>query len=148
MANHHLIQVSYWRNKERNVLFNDALNIFYLRLYSGHMVKDHSDCERGNPLHGILLSINSKASFICTIPQTISYTSSFVTLVVEHWLEMRNSSVDPPWGIDPTTHRTMSGRSPTKKWFFKCTVHTRFFDLSEVSWNMYLKNETNFKQTA
>ena len=37
--------------KEGNVLFNDALNTFYLRLYSiGHMVKDHSDSERGNPL--------------------------------------------------------------------------------------------------
>ena len=32
-------------------LFNDALNTFYLRLYGvGHMVKDHSDSERGNPL--------------------------------------------------------------------------------------------------
>ena len=34
-------------NKEGNVLFNDALNTFYLRLYGvGHMVKDHSDSER------------------------------------------------------------------------------------------------------
>ena len=36
-------------------LFNDALNTFYLELYGvGHMVKDHSDSERGNPLppHG------------------------------------------------------------------------------------------------
>ena len=33
--------------KEGNVLFNDALNTFYLRLYGvGHMVKDHSDSER------------------------------------------------------------------------------------------------------
>ena len=32
------------RRKEGNVLFNDALNTFYLRLYGvGHMVKDHSD---------------------------------------------------------------------------------------------------------
>ena len=54
-------------------LFNDALNTFYLRLYGvGHMVKDHSDSERGNPLppHGLLFPINSKGSFICTIPQT------------------------------------------------------------------------------
>ena len=37
--------------KEGNVLFNDALNTFYLRLYRvGHMVKDHSDSEKGNPL--------------------------------------------------------------------------------------------------
>ena len=59
--------------RERNVLFKDALNTFYLRLYGvRHMVKDHSDSEKGNPLppHRLLLSINSKGSFICTIPQT------------------------------------------------------------------------------
>ena len=33
--------------KEGNVLFNDALNTFYLRLYGvRHMVNDHSDSER------------------------------------------------------------------------------------------------------
>ena len=59
--------------KEGNVLFNDALNTFYLRLYGvRHMVKDHSDSERRNPLppHGLLFPISSKGSFICTIPQT------------------------------------------------------------------------------
>ena len=59
--------------KEGNVLFNDALNTFYLRLYGvRHMVKDHSESEKGNPLppHRLLLSISSKGSFICTIPQT------------------------------------------------------------------------------
>ena len=61
------------KERERNVLLNDALNTFYLRLYGvRHMVKDHSDSEKGNPLppHRLLLSINSKGSFICTIPQT------------------------------------------------------------------------------
>ena len=39
------------RRKEGNVLFNDALNTFYLGLYGvKHTVKDHSDSERGNPL--------------------------------------------------------------------------------------------------
>ena len=59
--------------KEGNVLFNDALNTFYLRLYGvRHMVKDHSDSEKGNPLppHRLLFPISSKGSFICTIPQT------------------------------------------------------------------------------
>ena len=52
--------------KEGNVLFNDALNTFYLRLYGvRHMVKDHSDREWGNllPPHGLLLPISSKGSF-------------------------------------------------------------------------------------
>ena len=54
-------------------LFNDTLNTFYLRLYGvGHMVNDHSDSERGNPLlpHGLLFPISSKGSFISNIPQT------------------------------------------------------------------------------
>ena len=77
---------------EGNVLFNDALNTFYLRLYGRkeifyltthstfylrlygvrHMVKDHSDRERGNLLlpHGLLFPINIKGSFICIMPQT------------------------------------------------------------------------------
>ena len=49
--------------KEGRVLFNDALSTFYLRLYGvGHMLKDHSDSERGNslPPHGLLFPINSK----------------------------------------------------------------------------------------
>ena len=38
------------RERERNVLFNDVLNTFYLRLYGiRHMVKDHSDSEKGKP---------------------------------------------------------------------------------------------------
>ena len=55
--------------------------MFYLTTHSTHfiygymasdMVKDHSDSEKGNPLppHMLLFPINSKGSFICTIPQT------------------------------------------------------------------------------
>ena len=37
----------YERGEEGNVLFNDALNTFYLRLYGvRHMVKDHFDSEK------------------------------------------------------------------------------------------------------
>ena len=53
------------REKERNVLFNDTPNTFYLRLYGiRHMVKDHSDIEKGNPQlpHRLLFPINSKGS--------------------------------------------------------------------------------------
>ena len=77
--------------KEGNVLFNDTLNRFYLRLYGvRHMVKDHSDSERGNPLppHGLLFSISSKGYFICIIhTDRITHTTVFVTPVMEHWLE-------------------------------------------------------------
>ena len=55
--------------------------VFYLTTHSTHfiygymasdMVKNHSDSERENllPPHGLLFPINSKGSFICTIPQT------------------------------------------------------------------------------
>ena len=61
--------------KEGHVLFNDALSTFYLRLYGiGHVVKDHSDSERINPLpplHGLRFPISSKDSFIIyIIPHT------------------------------------------------------------------------------
>ena len=51
--------------------------MFYLTTHSthfiyGYMAKDHSDSEKGNqlPPHRLLFPINSKGSFICTIPQT------------------------------------------------------------------------------
>ena len=59
--------------QRERVLFNDAHNTFYLQLYGvRHMVKDHSDSEKGNPQppHRLLLSINSKGAFISTILQT------------------------------------------------------------------------------
>ena len=37
------------------------------------VIKDYINSEKGNPMqppHGLLSSINSKGSFICTIPQT------------------------------------------------------------------------------
>ena len=58
------------RERERNVLFNDALNTFYLRLYGvRRMVKDHSDSEKGNPLppHRLLLSINYKIPLLTAV---------------------------------------------------------------------------------
>ena len=73
--------------KEGNVLFNDALNTFYLRLYGvRYMVKDHSDSERGNllpPLHRLLFPISSKGSFICTI---LGIKSNMQSQMVFKWL--------------------------------------------------------------
>ena len=43
--------------KEGNVLFNDAPNTFYLRLYGVRkMVKDHSDSERGRKEGNVLFN--------------------------------------------------------------------------------------------
>ena len=65
-----VIYIYIYKRKEGNVLFNDALNTFYVRLYGvRHMVKDHSDSEKENPLPPprLLFLINSKGSFICAI---------------------------------------------------------------------------------
>ena len=91
-----------------NVLFNDALNTFYLRLYGvRHKEKYHTDSERGNPLppHRLLF------------PRVLLYAPSHRQDSTYHGLwytgrgalaGTRNSSMGPPWRIDPTTHRTMS----------------------------------------
>ena len=63
---------------EGTVLFNDALNTFYLRLYGvRHMVKDHSDSEKGNPLspHRLLFYMHHPTD-------RIAHTRAFVTPVV------------------------------------------------------------------
>ena len=77
--------------EEGNVLFNDTINTFYLRLYGvAHMLKDHSDSERGNslPPHGLLFLISSNGFFYMHHPTgRIAHTTAFVTPVVEHWLE-------------------------------------------------------------
>ena len=91
------------KERKGNALFNDALSTFYLRLYGvGHMVKDHSDSERGNPLppHRLLFSISS---------------TGFVTPVVEHWLEREIAQWVHPMkdrSNDPSHHeRTLLPRS-------------------------------------
>ena len=103
--------------KEGNVLFNDALNTFYLRLYGViHTVKDDLDSERGNPLpplNGLLFSIRSgqvrSECLTCTFRASCCSTRSSIhdrnfsisskwvfymhhprdriAPVVEHWLE-------------------------------------------------------------
>ena len=55
--------------KEGNVLFNDALNTFYLWLYGvRHMVKDHSDSEKGNQLRHIGYSFRLTARVVLYAP--------------------------------------------------------------------------------
>ena len=76
--------------KEGIVLINDALNTFYVRIYGvRHMVKYHSDSERGNPLppQGLLFQIRSKVFYMHHPIDRITHTAAFVAPVVEHWLE-------------------------------------------------------------
>ena len=75
-------------SKEGNVLFNDALNTFYLRLY-GVTYGKGALSEKANPLppHGLFFPISSKGSFMHHPTDRITHTTAFVTPVVEHWLE-------------------------------------------------------------
>ena len=72
--------------------FNDAFNTFYLQVCDvGHMVKYHSDGERGNPLppsHGLIYPIGKTRRLYMHHPTYgIVHTTTFVTPVVEHWLD-------------------------------------------------------------
>ena len=81
--------------KGGNVLFNDALNRFYLRLYCvRYVVKNHSDSERGNllPPHGLLFPISRKGSFIYTLPQTGQHIQRSLLL---NGSTMKDRSDDP-----------------------------------------------------
>ena len=107
-----------YKERKGNVLFNDALNTFYLRLYGvGHMVRYHSDSERGNPLppHGLLFPVNSKVFYMHHPTDRIAHTTAFVTPVVEHWLEREIAQWVHPMkdrSDDPSHHeRTLLPRS-------------------------------------
>ena len=79
------------RRKEGNVLFNDALNTFYLRLYGvTHMVKYHSDSEREETrcrYMGYSFQLAARVLYMHHLTDRITHTTAFVTPVVEHWLE-------------------------------------------------------------
>ena len=94
----------------KDMLFNDALNTFYLCLYGvGHMVKDHSDSERVREetccCHmGYSFQLAARVLLYASSTDRITHTTVFVTPVVEHWLEreiaqwvhpMKDRSNDP-----------------------------------------------------
>ena len=69
--------------KEGNVLFNGALNTFYLQLYGiRHMVKDHSDSCRHM---GYSFRLTARVLLYAHPTDRITHTTAFVTPVVEHW---------------------------------------------------------------
>ena len=114
IACYYLLLSSERTERERNVLFNGALNTFYLRLYGvRHMVKDHSKVREETCCCHIGYSFRLTA-------RVLLYASSHRQDNTYHGLcytscgalaGTRNSSKGPPWRIDLTTHRTMSERS-------------------------------------
>ena len=95
----HCVNMVQTCTNEEHVLFNDALNTFYLRLYGvKHMVKDHSDSERGNPLppHGLLFLISSKVFLYAPSHRQDNTYHSLCYTSHGALAGTRNSSMGPP----------------------------------------------------
>ena len=94
---------------------------FYLRLYGvRHMVKDHSDSMRGNPLppHRLLFPISSKCSFICIISQTSTYHSLCYTRGVG-----RSSEVERLLMVRWVVGSILHGVDPLSYFSFQPVLH-------------------------
>ena len=78
------------RKQEGNVLFNDTLNTFYLRLYG---VKNKL---LPPPFLGLLFPISCNGSFICTIEHTGQYISLPLLTSCGALVETSSSSMDSP----------------------------------------------------
>ena len=108
------------------VLFNDALNIFYLRLYGvRHMVKDHSDSEKKTRCRHIGYSFRLTARILLYAPshrQDSTYHDLCYT-IVKHWLEreiaqwvhpMKDRSDDP--SLLPQSYISLYRRRENAAW--------------------------------
>ena len=118
-------------------LFNDALNTFYLRLYGvRHMVKDHSDSEKGNPLppHRLLFPINRVLLYAPSHRQDSTYHGLCYTSRGA-LAGTRNSSMGSPHEGSirrPIAHqRTLLPRSFISLLNVVETIQTEYFLLAE-----------------
>ena len=108
--------------QEGNVLFNDTLNTFYLWLYGvGQIAIGYCLWLPGWVL---LYAQSHRQDNTC---HSLWYTSCGALAGT------RNSSVGPPWGINPMTHRTMSGHSTTAT---SCSQNNK--EMYAVLWSRYL----------
>ena len=143
----------YWKegSKERGrkcFIFNDALNTFYLLLYGvGHMAKDHSDSERGNPRPHI-----GRRSYIYASSHRQDSTFDGLSYASRGALAgTRNSSMGPPLMIDPSTQRTMSEcsyhRAASRSRWYWCSILSKSIQKEErKKKNMFYltKHSTHF----
>ena len=107
-----ILSVGWKDRKERNILFNDALNTFYLRLYGvRHMVKNHSDSERGNPLplHRLLFPISSKGFFLYAPSHRQDNTCGMVHII---YLLLLIGKISPRSGFSGCPISLSHGPSP------------------------------------
>ena len=84
----------------RKEMFYLTTHSTHLRFYgAGHVVNDHLDSERGNPLPPLFYMQHPTDRIV------LCYTCRGALAGT------RNSSTGPPCRIDPTTHHTMSEHS-------------------------------------
>ena len=96
--------------KEGNVLFNDALNTFYLRLYGvRRMIKDHSARKETRCSHmGYSFQLAARFFYMHHPTDRIIHTTAFVIPVVELWLERKIAQWVHPMkdrSDDPSYHK-------------------------------------------
>ena len=95
------------QERERNVLFNDALNTFYLRLYGVIWLRTILIVRKETRCRHIGYSYRLTARVLLYAPshRQDNHTTAFVTPVVDYWLEreiaqwvhpMKDRSDDPP----------------------------------------------------
>ena len=108
----------YMEGKVGNVLFNDTFNTFYLRLYGvRHMVKDHTDSERGIPLppHGLSFQLAARVLLYASSHRQDNTFNGFCYTSCGVLAGTRNSSMVHPMkdrSDDPSHHkRTLLPRS-------------------------------------
>ena len=69
------------------------LTYFVLLLYDiGHMVKNHSDSERGNPLlllDGLLFEQQQMVFYTHHPTDRLNYPMTYIISVVDHWVERK-----------------------------------------------------------
>ena len=125
--------------KEGNILFNDTLTTFFLRLYDiGHIVKHHSETCCHKMDHTFWLA----ARVLLNVPshrQDSTYHGLYYTSRGT-LARMRNRSMGPPWGIDLIIHHTMS-RHSTMELHFASRVMKPFcllFNCRNYWWKSYL----------
>ena len=84
------ITINNFCSKNVNLRFGKGRECFIYSYMASDMVNDQSDNERGNlllPSHELLFPISSKESDMHDPTYRIVHTMTYITLVVEHWLE-------------------------------------------------------------
>ena len=123
--------MSFQGRKEGNVLFNDALNTFYLRLYGvRHMVKDHSVRREETCCHmGYSFRITARVLLYASSHRQDNTYHSLCYTSRGALAETRNSSISPP--------HEGSIRRPIAPWANALTTELHLVPRAGVSLNIH-----------